>query len=379
MNLRFLRALDRWLGPPLLALLVPFTHLLEIWTNEPVRDKPRHVFLKLKGGGSLLIAMPALLALRRESPDIEFTLVCTQETKTYAELLGIFDDYSVIDDRSFVTLLPTAFHALKQSWRAELCVDLEPNSILAAAFCLLTLAKRRIGLVKAETPFRKAAYTDALSFNVYAPIYVYYDQIAAALEVSPAPISECRDQLLRAIPKRDKPAGGRRTLGLAPFTSKFAQERMMPVETWLALFAKRGDIQQARFLVFGSERNKAAGEEFLAQLRQAMPGAEGVNLCGLGALSETATEIGNLDEFWSVDSGLLHLARLLGVACRSFWGPTMPSQRLRPIPGLAEETLYRHFPCSPCVHLPAPPCGGNNLCMKTMADPLPETAPALWL
>jgi ADP-heptose:LPS heptosyltransferase len=83
------------------------------------------------------------------------------------------------------------------------------------------------------------------------------------------------------------------------------------------------------------------------------------------------------DEIWAVDSGLLHIARLLGIASRSFWGPTMPSQRLRPIEGLREQVRYRPFICSPCVQAAGrPPCGGYNLCMISMAEESPDLLPS---
>lgn len=381
MKFTFLRTLDLWLGPALLWTLSPLMKLLQLCLPEPeaLPRRRRVVFLKLKGGGSLIIAMPALLAMRRAATDAEFALVCTKETKVFAELTGLFDHYYLIRDQSFLRLIVTGLHALGRSFRACVCVDLEPNSMLATVFCLLTLARQRLGLVKPEAPHRAEAYTEAISFNVHAPIYIYYDQLAELFNDAPIPtVAECRTQLLSHIPDKPKASLSSLEIGLAPFTSDFAPERMMDAEIWANLLWHRMAEKSFRLLIFGSAQNKPASELFIARLHQALPGITITNLCGQYTLGETTAEIVNCDEFWAVDSGLLHIARLLGVPCRSFWGPTNPAQRLRPVDGLVEETLYRPFVCSPCVHLAGPPpCGGDNVCMKTMADTSPDLNP-LW-
>ncbi|MFY9288863.1 MAG: glycosyltransferase family 9 protein [Alphaproteobacteria bacterium] len=378
MNINFLRRLDRWLGPLLLSIIGPLGWLISALLpgqHAGPATAQRLVFLKLKGGGSLIIALPALLAMRRAAANAEFILVCTPETKVYAELTGVFDRYCLIEDKSALSLSMSALKALATSFRADICVDLEPNSILAAVFNVLTLAKRRFGFVKLEERYRRVAYTDAVSFNVFAPIYVYYDQLAELFGAEPVTLSECREQLRRVIPTKTK-EGTLKTIGLAPFTSDFARERMMPDGIWSGLLKNYLGSAPARLLVIGSANNEAMGKSFTATLQKDFPGFEINNLCGNMSLSEAAAIMASVDEIWAVDSGLLHIARLLAPKCRSYWGPSSPAQRLRPIGGLEEETIYRQFACSPCVHAAGPPpCEGNNLCMKTMLDPSPNLAP----
>ena len=168
-------------------LAVPTRFLASrILAAPQLQKNTRHIFLKLKGGGSLIIALPALLGLRRAYPDAEFTLVCTSGVKAYAELTGIFDSYLIIDDATPLTLIVSAWHAMRESFRATRCIDLEPNSLLAAVFTMLTCAQTRAGFVKPEQPGRAAAYTTTLAFNINAPIYIYYDQLCAALGGIPA-------------------------------------------------------------------------------------------------------------------------------------------------------------------------------------------------
>ena len=92
----------------------------------------------------------------------------------------------------------------------------------------------------------------------------------------------------------------------------------------------------------------------------------------LKALDDAMPELAGADEFWGIDSALLHYARFLRTPCLSFWGPTHPETRLKPIDGLAERVVYRKVPCSPCIHLAEePPCGGNNVCIRNLFESAP--------
>jgi ADP-heptose:LPS heptosyltransferase len=273
MNIRFLRNLDRWLGPVVLPLLAPMVRLfaaLLYGTNTAPHGLAANtkacVFLKLKGGGSLIIAMPALLAIRRRAPKAAFMLVCTPEVKAYAELTGIFDRYCLIHDTSPVALASSSLQALKECRRADACIDLEPNSVLAAVFCILTLARQRFGFVKPDERYRASAYTESVYFNLFGPIYVFYDQLAQLLGSSPAPVPECRAQLLLQIHKQTKSLTEILTIGLAPFTSDFAPERMMPAAAWINLIKQELPGTKIRIMIMGSHKNKSAGENLAARI-----------------------------------------------------------------------------------------------------------------
>jgi len=134
-----------------------------------------------------------------------------------------------------------------------------------------------------------------------------------------------------------------------------------------------------RILVSGAARNKHAAQQLCEEIQSALPGAHILNLAGAGTLTDAAAQLAICDEIWAVDSGMLHIARLLGLACRSFWGPTMPAQRLRPMEGLQEQVFYRPFLCSPCIQTDAaPPCGGYNICMISMDQESPDLRPS-WI
>lgn len=383
MNIRFLRRLDRLLGPLLLFLFAPLARLIAaLLRNRSVSfgSQTKHcVFYKLKGGGSLVIALPTLLALRRAASQAKFTLVCTQGAKIYAEQTGIFNDYSVIDDRSLLSLAASTLAAIKNNFLADYAFDLEPHGLLTALICALSCASQRIGFVKPDQSCRSQAYTQALSFDVFGPVYLFYDQLARIFNLSPSSIPECRDQLRREIKNPQPKTPDEILLGLAPFASELARERMMGPEVWAKFLEESFAGKKIHCFIFGAASNKSASAEFTQMIKRILPQARMTNLCGIKSLTESIEYVSACDEFWSIDSGLLHIARLIVPRCKSFWGPTSPHILLRPIDGLEESIEYHAFACSPCVHMALnPPCKGNNLCMKTIYEKNPDRSP-LWL
>ena len=128
-------------------------------------------------------------------------------------------------------------------------------------------------------------------------------------------------------------------------------------------------MEEAQIFILGSAADDALGEELIAALRPHLPKAEFNNRCGKLPLPDSLALLRSMDEFWGIDSGILHAARLLGISSHSVWGPTDPRTRLRPIHGLQETILYERIACSPCIHVTeAPPCEGNNICIRRMFE-----------
>src|SRR5205807_7544674 len=77
---------DRIFGPWLIVLLRPLAQLAGKLLGRDHSSAPRGeiVFIKLLGGGSLLIALPALLGVRRRYPNLSLTLVCGSPVAPFA-------------------------------------------------------------------------------------------------------------------------------------------------------------------------------------------------------------------------------------------------------------------------------------------------------
>jgi ADP-heptose:LPS heptosyltransferase len=370
---------DRIFGPWLLVLLRPFVQLAGKTLHRDHSTTPRGeiVFIKLLGGGSLLIALPALLGVRRRFPDCPLTLVCGSPVAPFAELIGIFDRIDIVNDRRGVIAL--AASALRILFglihrRADTIVDLEVYSQLTTVFSLLTLARNRIGFYVANTYWRRNILTHLVFFNRARGVFHFYSATARLLGAPPATRAEVRTHLLAHCGGEQAP-GDYFVVGAG--CSDFASVRLLPTAEWTA-FARvhRSNLNTRRWIFLGAVADRATSDAVAEALRAAL-GADLVyeNRCGELSLVESLGCIAGARHFIGIDSALLHAARALGVPSISFFGPTNPTTLLEPIEGYVEKIHYRPPICSPCLHVTQiPPCRGRNVCMQLFTlDRVPFT------
>jgi hypothetical protein len=97
--------------------------------------------VKMLGGGSLAIAYPSLLALRRTPGLRRFQVVTTPAVEPFARALGVFDEILVIRDGGVLELLVDGFGAIRRLFLSDAVIDLEIHSRLTTVFSLLTCAR----------------------------------------------------------------------------------------------------------------------------------------------------------------------------------------------------------------------------------------------
>ena len=118
-------------------------------------------------------------------------------------------------------------------------------------------------------------------------------------------------------------------------------------------------------LFLGGPGDRPRAQEIIDHLRAEFVNVAFQNCCGELTLSQSVAMLVESPEFWGIDSSLLHMARIVGLRCVSYWGPTDPATRLRETWDLDETTHYRKIACSPCVHTSEePPCHGDNRCIQ---------------
>lgn len=194
MNLRSKLLLDYYVGGFLQAVLrVPTILLGRLLRRDHDLSRCREIaVLKLLGGGSLVIAYPALLALRR-LPGIEkLTLVTSSAIAPFGVLLGIFDEIVVVrDDRGPLALAADSMRAWHKLFRHDAVIDLEIHSRLTTVFALLTGARNRVGFFTSISFWRRHLNTHLLFCNITNGIGDFYDQLAALFGTSPVEAEEC--------------------------------------------------------------------------------------------------------------------------------------------------------------------------------------------
>ncbi len=169
MDLRKKQLIDYYLGDFLTILLKPFFILAGKLLRRDHCLSPRGdiVVLKLLGGGSLIIAMPALLSIRNKFPDKKINLITTPALLPFSEIIGIFDNIYLIDETSGISkAFYTAFKALQSVFLSDTLINLEVHSRLSTIFSALTCSRNRFGYYCREVFWRKNIETQLVFFNI---------------------------------------------------------------------------------------------------------------------------------------------------------------------------------------------------------------------
>lgn len=369
MNLRKLRLIDYYAGGVLLLVFKLLTVSLGrlFHRNHDPRLRGTTVVVKMLGGGSLLLALPTLLGLKRAHPEKPFILVTTEAVLPFAQVLDVFDRLVVVRTNTGWGTIFSALKAFAQCLGCDTAIDLEVHSRLSTMFCLFTLARNRIGFYLDTAFWRRGIHTHLIFFNRFAPVHIFYSQIAFLLGTHPVSDEACRAHILKRLPAQ-KPHS-ENTLALGHGCSPLAPERMLESNHWVSLFNERALPADTHVHFLGSQEERASADKIISLLSPRFPTLTFLNDCGRLSLKDSLSLLAGAKAYWGIDSSLLHFARLLGIPSVSFWGPTHPNTLLKPMAGLKEEVFYAHAFCSPCLHIASkPPCGGNNLCIQKLFD-----------
>jgi ADP-heptose:LPS heptosyltransferase len=258
-------------------------------------------------------------------------------------------------------------------------VDLEVYSRLTTVFSILTGARNRVGFYLVTAFWRRGLHTHLVFFNQFSGAYRFYDKVAELFGATPAEAADCRrhleNQLSAAVPDAPLPRNSpdQHTLCIGHACSDMGRERMLSPAEWSNVVEARiRPDASTRIIILGGPADHADAQAILAVIAETHPQIELVNACGSLSLAESVSVLSTADEFWGIDSALLHYARLLGRHCSSWWGPTDPETRLRDL-GIREEVHYQKIPCSPCIHVTEdPPCRGQNNCIHNLFVPKDE-------
>jgi ADP-heptose:LPS heptosyltransferase len=286
--------------------------------------------------------------------------------------MNIFDEIVLIETGSARQVISSALRATRKAWRADCIVDLEIHSKLSTVFCLLTCARNRVGYYMGQNSWRLGLGTHFLFLNHSSLIATSYNQLATVFEAEidlGATVEWFRSQ--NEIEWEVPPLSSERVWALAPYCSELGKVREFAPAEWAQILREKLDGEHVALVLLGDPSRVDEAAELERVLAEEFEGCEFVNLVGKTSLREVVGVLRSVDELVTIDSGVNHLARLLGVDITSFWGPTDPETRLLQLPDLNECVFYRKIFCSPCVHhIDFAPCLGNNICMKQHLGPV---------
>ncbi len=372
------QAIDSALGGILIAALRLPVYVAGRLMGRDHDPRPRGdvLVIKMQGGGSLVLAYPALLGIRRSLPEgRKMVLLTTPGVVPFARLLDLFDETVVVEEGSLSGMFRSGLAAWRRCRRVDTVVDLEVYSRMTTVFSVLTGARNRVGFYLDRTFWRRGLHTHLVFFNRFSGVHHFYEKLCSLLGASPVPWRDCGELLLRRLsPAPPDPA--RRRIAVGASCSSFGRERMLSSAQWIDVFSRRG-VRDEEIVFLGGREDRAGAGDIVSLAAGRFPQVRLRNLCGETDLKGALDVLASSAEFWGVDSGLIHFARLLGMKTVSFWGPTDPATRLRRAPGLPAEVYYRKVPCSPCIHVAeTPPCRGDNVCIGSLFrdDPMRDVS-----
>ena len=371
MRLQTQRTFDNYVGRLGIAALRPAAMLLGVILRRDHRLAvgKEVVWMKLLGGGSLLLAMPMLVGFKRAHPGVRMVLITTPSVKPFAELMGVFDEYRTIDPRGGGRLLRSSVATLLKTLCADCIIDLEVHSRLTTVFTTLTMARNRVSYWLEDIFWRRGLASHLVFFNGSSGSFYFYDRIAELFDLQIADRKTCRTALLSVcqVSETTGRVDGQVCIGFA--CSDLGQERMLDAQQWVEVFRLHLRPEHRAFQFLGGASDRARADEIIAAVQREFPCLTLNNRCGERSLAQSVELLAESPEFWGIDSGLLHLARIVGLRCVSYWGPTDPSTRLREEWKIDESIHYRKIACSPCVHTSEqPPCRGDNRCIQGLFD-----------
>ncbi len=373
MDIARLRKFDFFLGSILIVMLRPASILLGtiLGRNHDLTIRKQLVVMKIKGGGSLLLALPAMLSLRKKYPDKTFTLITSTEVKPFADLMGVFDEIVLVDTSRFISFFTSSLSALQKAWRADGLINFEIHSKLTTVFSSLSCARNRFGFYHETNSWQRDVITHLFFYNITSPVYVNYNQVALALGAEILPYREVSEFFVQHNKLKNSLHEEQEIkVVLTPFCSDLGKEREFFPEHWAKILKTKFENKPPLLIILGGVSDTSRASVLEIYLKKALPDFIIDNRVGQTTLYESVLIIKSAQELLTIDSGLNHVARLIGgdIHVTSYWGPTDPITRLAPFSNLKETVVYTKLFCSPCVHVvTTPPCKGNNICMKQYA------------
>jgi lipopolysaccharide heptosyltransferase II len=361
-KLRYARLLDS-LGRFVFGVLKPRT------ASEPAPlsqiEPQRIVVCESHLVGDIVMAIPALRALRARHPASKITLVSGPWGRELLENQGVVDEFAIVRfpwatyDYSYanVKAMILALFKLRKA-RFDLGIDMR-GDIRNIAFLFFTRAKRRVGY-----NFTGGEYllTDVIhdtsdlrhivdhNVHIIGRIGCTVDSMIPDLRISEAEIDSARELL-----RMRGGLGKKLTIGIHPGASK-------PQRKWKHdRFARLADLfledHENRVLILQGPQD----EEIVKKIAGAMKYKPLVVSLPLRQLPPV---LHCCEIVIGLDSGIVHIAAATGVPTVVLFGPAEPN-RVKPFSPHARIVIKEGYSCRPCdqVHCVQP----TNNCMDAIS------------
>jgi ADP-heptose:LPS heptosyltransferase len=382
MELSSMRRMDSWAGIPICLALdmvarisMIMRRIMRVGGQKEISEPRTILAMKFLGIGSILLASPALHALRRSFPEARLLFATFDKNKEVPELLRLADDLVIIRTSSlwfFAVDVARAVIHLRMK-RPEITLDLEFFSKFSLIFAYLVGSPRRVGYSLRERWRSGPMLTHKVPFNPYRHITEIFHALVQAAgakhEIPPDPPlphygEEAKERII-SILEGARPKAGQKLVVINPNSGEMALQRRWPAERFQRLAQWLIEQKDALVVFIGSKEEAPYVETISRETRS--EGNRVLDLSGRLNLGELSALLHLADLLVTNDSGPLHLAVLMGTPTVSLFGPESP-QLYGPL-GPNHRVLYKGLYCSPCLSVYNTKETGcsDNKCLKEIS------------
>jgi len=377
MKISRMRTIDYYLGGLICLLLDLLERLRRLFPRTRLRPEPRTVVVtKYLGMGSILLATPALKALKSRYPSCRIILLTFSGNVQFARRLELFDDVLSIRTTSLLQFVPDT---LRNVWairgmKIDYLFDLEFFARFSTIVAYLSGAACRVGYYMPQI-WRGHLLDIPVHFNPYRHVC---DIFAAQVEaigitvddpalVAPRVESEALERVRETLGQAGIGGGGA-MIAVNVNASELSLERRWPKANFVALMDALARHTAVRMVLIGSADERDYVDAVYNELSPSAR-SHSLNLAGRQTLDEMIGLLSLSDACISNDSGPLHIAAALGIRTVSFFGPESPL--LYGPRGVGHTVFYAGVYCSPCLNVynaKQAMCSGNNICMQAITQ-----------
>ena len=195
MNIKFQRAVDRFVGVPICALLSGVAR----FGRKPRADAVpgRLLVILLSEMGSLVLAQPMFLRLKQQYPGASIYALVFRRNREVLDLLDVVprENVLVLDDRSLKGLVRDALHVLRalRALRLDAVIDCELFARVSSIFSYLSGAPLRVGFHRhtQEGLYRGSFINRPVLYNPYQHLSQQFLTMVAAIDSRAVPLGKC--------------------------------------------------------------------------------------------------------------------------------------------------------------------------------------------
>lgn len=382
MNIKFQRAVDRYAGVPICALLSMAERLRG---RATVTTPPRRILvILLSEMGSLVLAHPMFARLKQQYPDAAIHVLLFAKNREVLDLLGVIPEANVLtlDDGSLSGLVTDSIKAIRtlRALKIDAVIDCELFARISSIFSYLSGARLRVGFHRhtQEGLYRGSFINRPVMYNPYRHLSQQFLTMVAALASTTVPVAKflpapdpCQPPALDFAPQEleqvtaqlhsDFPAIRDKPLVLVYPSGGILPIRAWPLESYSQLCKNLLDEGYA-VAVIGLKGDKPVAQVIVDHCQSSIC----INLAGytksvrqlLMLFHRAALLITN-------DGGPGQFAALTPLPTITFFGPETPLL-YQPL-GTNGYCFHLPLPCSPCLtayNHRTSPCDGDNQCLK---------------